>query len=85
MDLEQGPTPFGTHQRMNRQEALLSMTSWGAHGIFAESERGILRPGMKADFIVLNRNPMTASAWHVGRTGVQHTFIDGELVWSAQH
>jgi predicted amidohydrolase YtcJ len=82
MDTEAGPVAFGPEQRMNRQEALLSMTSWGAHGIFAESERGLLRPGMKADFIVINRNPMTASAWHVGRTSVLQTFIEGEPVWS---
>lgn len=81
MDMPQGPVSFTPGQRMSRTEALLSMTAWGAQGIFAERELGLIRPGMKADVIIANRHPLRASAWHVGRTEVLSTIIEGEVVF----
>jgi len=84
------PQPDGTqkaffpHNRMNRYEALLSMTWWGAQGIFAEKERGVLRPGYQADVIVINRDPMKCSAWHLSRIGVLKTIVAGEVVYEKQ-
>jgi hypothetical protein len=71
---------FYPEQRMNRLEALLSLTHWGAHGIFAEERRGVLRPGYQADVIIINRDPMTCPVWHLGRIGVLTTIVDGEVV-----
>ena len=73
--------PFYPVQRMNRHEALLSMTAWGAQGIFAEDRRGRLRPGYQADIAVINRDPMTCSVWHMARVGVVATVVAGEVVY----
>lgn len=75
---------FFPHHRMNRWEALLSMTYWGAQGIFAEKNRGILRPGMQADVIVINRDPMKCSAWHLAHIGVRQTIVAGEVVYEKE-
>ena len=77
-----GPIAFEPGQRMSRTEALASLTTWGAMGIFQEDHRGMLRPGMVADLAVLNRDPLKASVWHVGRTGVLYTVIDGTVCYA---
>ena len=73
--------PFYPEQRMNRHEALLSMTAWGAQGIFAEDRRGRLRPGFQADVVIINRDPMKCSVWHMPRIGVMTTVVAGEVVY----
>lgn len=72
---------FTPHQRMNRQEAMESLTTWGAHGIFAENRLGKLRPGFWADLIILDRNPMTCSAWDLPTIAAQATIIAGKVAW----
>lgn len=82
--------PNGRHeafypvQRMNRLEALLSMTFWGAQGTFTEDRRGKLRPGFQADIVVINRDPMKCPVWHMSRIGVAATIIAGEVVYERE-
>ncbi|MAE62819.1 MAG: amidohydrolase [Phycisphaeraceae bacterium] len=72
---------FYPRQRMNRLEALLSMTYWGATGAFCEDRRGRIRPGYQADLVILNRDPMTCSVWHLGRAAPLFTIVAGEIVY----
>lgn len=58
----------GIHLAMNRKgsegitvrEALKCYTTGRAHAEFGESRKGMLKPGMAADFIILSENPLTA-------------------------
>lgn len=72
---------FYPRQRMNRHEALLSLTHWGAQGSFTDDRRGKLRPGFQADVVVINRDPIKCSAWHMSRIGVVATIVAGEVVY----
>ncbi|NRA96541.1 MAG: amidohydrolase [Planctomycetes bacterium] len=72
---------FYPRQRMNRHEALQSLTQWGAQGSFTEDRRGKLRPGFQADVVIINRDPITCSVWHMSRIGVIATVIAGEVVY----
>jgi len=44
----------------------------------------VLRPGYQADVIVINRDPMKCSAWHLSRIGVLKTIVAGEVVYEKQ-
>ena len=82
MDLPNGKREaFYPRQRMNRHEALLSLTYWGAQGSFTDDRRGKLRPGFQADVVVINRDPIKCSAWHMSRIGVVATIVAGEVVY----
>ncbi len=82
LDPGQDGSPFHPGERMNRYEALQSLTVWGAKASFSEQTRGNLRPGKVADFIVLDRDPMHASVFDLRGTLVLSTYIGGELVYS---
>ncbi len=76
-------TTFVPSQRMNRQEALESMTVHGAVGTFTELSRGRLRPGYHADLVVLDRDVLRCSVWDLEATRVLATVIAGEIVFDA--
>lgn len=46
-------------ERITPLEALKMHTTWAARLSFDENERGTLGPGQRADFLVLDRNPLT--------------------------
>lgn len=78
-----GAEPFTAEQRMNRLEALFSLTTWGAYGIFAERRRGRLRPGFQADLVICDRDPLTCSVWRIPETQVLATVVGGRVVHEA--
>ena len=76
--------PFTPAQCMTRAEALLGITAWGAHAVQRERTIGMLRPGMAADLIVLDRDPLRCAQAALPGVRVLHTVIAGEVVHSAQ-
>lgn len=68
-------------QRLTREEALLSMTLWPAQASFMEHEVGSLTPGKYADFVVLDRDIMTAPAAEILDARVVRTVLGGVTVW----
>lgn len=54
-------SPFLPEQALTRQQALWGMTQWAAFAMFEEYERGMLLPGMKAEFVALNVDLMVAT------------------------
>ncbi|MEM9066727.1 MAG: amidohydrolase [Planctomycetota bacterium] len=71
-------------QRMTREQALKSLTSWAAYAAFWEDRVGMLKPGMRADFVVLDRDIMTVPADEILITRVLRTVVDGETVYLAE-
>ncbi len=69
---------------MTRQEALRSLTIWGAHAAFEEELKGSIAPGKLADFAVLNGDPMTAPEESLFRIRNVMTIVGGKVVfeWS---
>lgn len=74
---------FQMENALTREEALRSMTIWAAKASFEENLKGSLEPGKYADFIVLDRDIMTADEKSVPGTKVLMTFLAGEKVYSA--
>ncbi len=72
----------------NKKEALTStetfagMSIWAAMGNFWEEETGTLEVGKFADFIVLDKNPYTATLNQLGTMEVIETYISGKSVFN---
>lgn len=73
--------PFIPRQALDRKAALLGMTIWAAIANFEEREKGSLETGKYADFVVLDKDLMTAEDAKIKKTKVIATFIGGEKVF----
>ena len=71
-------------ERISPAEALAAYTADAAYAGFAESRFGRLAPGLRADFVLVDTDPLTASAAQVRATKVLETWIGGGKVWSAE-
>lgn len=49
---------LGEEEQISIEEALKAVTIHGAYQIFEETEKGSIKAGKKADFIILNKNPL---------------------------
>jgi predicted amidohydrolase YtcJ len=52
-----------------------------AYAGFAETKFGRLAPGQRADFIIVDRDPLLASPAELRATRVEQTWVGGEKVW----
>jgi predicted amidohydrolase YtcJ len=68
-------------ERMTREEALACFTRDAAWAAGMEDEVGTLSVGKRADFIVVDQDPLTAPAEDLWKTRVLRTVIDGETVY----
>ena len=75
---------FQHEEALDRMSALKGMTSWAALACFREHDLGQIAPGYRADFTVLDRNPLTAAAPTLLETKVLQTWIGGERVFERQ-
>jgi len=67
--------------RMTREEALKSLTIWGAMAAFEEDLKGSLMPGKLADLVVLDRDLMTAPENELFKIKVLMTIVGGKVVF----
>ena len=72
-------------EALTRAQALQGMTRDAAYAAFAESERGMIAPGMKADFVVLDRDIMdeTAPVGEILKAKVLATVVDGQAAYGS--
>ena len=68
-------------ERLSRERALACFTTWAARAAGMDEEVGSLSPGKRADFLVLDRDPMEVPTDEIWRTNVLRTVIDGETVY----
>jgi predicted amidohydrolase YtcJ len=66
-------------QRLTIDQALRSLTTGGAYGIFAEDDLGMLAPGMLADVVVLSEDPHVVPKAELERIDVLMVFVGGTL------
>ena len=77
--------PFGGWQpqeRVSREAALAGFTTGAAFASFAENKVGRLAPGLWADFILVDRDPLLVSPSELRATKVLETWIAGRKVYS---
>jgi predicted amidohydrolase YtcJ len=69
-------------ERITMPQALAAFTTGAAYAAGAEDRLGSLEPGHLADFVLIDRDPLTASdPQAVRETQVLETWIGGQRVW----
>ncbi|WP_369811100.1 amidohydrolase [Hymenobacter aranciens] len=74
---------FQMENALSREQALRGMTQWAAWAGFEEKEKGQLVAGQWADFVVLDKDLMTAPKQELRGTKVLQTWIAGRRVFSS--
>ncbi|UZK70639.1 amidohydrolase family protein [Sphingomonas sp. S1-29] len=82
----QGPDgqPFGgwrAEEALTREETWKAFTIDAAYAGFAESKFGRLAPGMRADFVIVDRDPSAVSPAELRQTVVLETWVGGQKVF----
>lgn len=75
---------FMMNEALDRKQAIYGMTAWAAWSNFEENEKGGIAPGMYADFIVLNTDPMNCPVDDVPKITVLETWSGGKKVYEAK-
>lgn len=68
-------------QAVSREQAWWAYTGGASYAGFAEQKFGTLAPGQRADFLLLDRDPTTASPADLRQTKVLETWIGGTRAW----
>jgi len=71
-------------QSMTRREALLHLTAWPAYAAFQEERTGVLRPGVRADFTVLDADLRAMPETQLDEARVTGTIFAGKVVFRAR-
>ena len=77
--------PFGgwlPQERVTREQALAGFTTGAAYAAFAEDKVGSLTPGHRADFILIDVDPMLASPAELRKAVVKETWVGGRPVYN---
>lgn len=72
---------LGKGQRVSVERMLASYTWHGARLMGCEDVCGALRPGLSADFIVLDRDPRFVPPTEIEKCEVLRTYFGGRMVW----
>lgn len=76
-----GSDPYLKQQALTRVEAVDSFTKNGAYASFEEHQKGQIKVGMFADFIVMDKNIFTVEEDKIKDIQVLQTYLGGKLVY----
>jgi predicted amidohydrolase YtcJ len=77
------PTGWIPEQKVTVAEALRSYTAEDAYAVFGEKTRGKLRPGFKADVVLLDQDLFTIPLEQIETVRVLATVVGGKVVFQA--
>jgi predicted amidohydrolase YtcJ len=80
---EAGTKSYFPEQKLTIEQALAAYTTGSAYAEFAERDKGLLSPGMLADFVVLDRDLTKIDPEKILHTGVLRTVVGGKTVFDA--
>ena len=69
---------FFPEQKMTREEALYSYTLWNAYAAFEEREKGSIKPGKRADIVVLSEDLLHCTDEKILMAKVLRTIVGGQ-------
>jgi len=78
---EDGKQEYFPGQRLTIDQAIAAYTAGAAFAEFREKDKGALKPGLLADFVVLDRDPTAIPAEQVLGTRVLQTIVGGKTVF----
>ncbi len=81
---EAGTKEYVPEQKITIHQAIAAYTTGAAYAQFAENEKGTLRPGMLADFVVLDRDITKIDPSDILKTKVLRTVVGGQTVYEAK-
>lgn len=70
-------------ERLSIAQALNGFTRDAAYAGFAESEVGELAPGHRADFVILDADPLVTPVAELPGLAIRSTWVDGVIVYQA--
>ena len=76
--------PFGgwrPEERVSREQALAGFTTGAAYAAFAEDKVGSLTTGHRADFVLIDVDPLLASPSEIRKAIVSETWVGGRPVY----
>lgn len=77
----QGGNALGTDQALPVLEALRAMTAHAAFQMGEEASKGVIGANMRADLVVLDRNPLTVTPGSLRDIQVSEVIKDGAVIW----
>jgi len=81
---ESGKDEYYPEQKISMDQAIAAYTTGSAFAEFAEKEKGLMVPGMLADFVVLDRDPTAVVPQKLLETQVLRTVVGGKTVYEAK-
>jgi hypothetical protein len=75
---------IGPNERISALDGLKAMTIHAAYQYFEESTKGSIEPGKLADFVILDKNPLTVPPMTIKDIKVTETIKQGVKIYSAQ-
>lgn len=78
-----GANPEGWYpeQRITVDEALTAYTAGNAYATFGEAERGMIKEGMLADLVVINRDLRAIPPHQIRDAAIEATIVGGKVVY----
>ena len=82
-DLDGNPANgYNPTEALSPEEAVYSYTAEGAYTSYEENAKGMLRPGMYADMVVLSKDIFTEKHEEILTTEVEMTIFDGKVIYT---
>jgi predicted amidohydrolase YtcJ len=75
--------PLGADEAVSAEQALAMYTRGSAWLSFSEHERGMIRPGLLADWVSLSQDPLAIDPMALRDLKVDATAVGGEIVYRA--
>ena len=72
---------YHSDEKFTVQEAIDSFTIKGAEASFEEPQKGSIKTGLLADFVVLDENPFTANVHQIKDILISATYLGGRKVY----
>ncbi len=80
---DKNPGGWFAAQKVTVEETLRAYTAENAYGVFAEGRRGVLKPGARADLVLLDRDITAIDPVDIPQTQVLATVAGGRVVYRA--
>jgi predicted amidohydrolase YtcJ len=81
---EAGTKEYYPEQKVTIHNAIAAYTTGAAYAEFEEDKKGVLTPGMLADFVVLDRDITKVPPPNILKTRVLRTVVGGKTVYEAK-
>jgi len=79
---DRNPGGWVPEQKVSVEDALRAYTATAAYAAFDEARKGILAPGLLADFVMLDRNIFEIAPEEIRNVKVMLTFVGGKVVFN---